>query len=106
MSPDHHHITDPHTGRGSLHPHGSMEPHGAQLQEVPLLEIDHVTSGYETGPVIQDVSIKIWRGQFVAVVGPNGGGKTTLLRTILGTSRRTGGKVALMGQPATAGSLW
>ena len=30
--------------------------------------------------VIQDVSIKIWPGQFVAVVGPNGGGKTTLLR--------------------------
>ena len=59
MSPDHHHVTDPNTGRGSLHPHGSMEPHGAHLQEVPLLEIDHVTSGYENGPVIQDVSIKI-----------------------------------------------
>jgi len=45
MSPGHHHVTDPNTGRGSLHPHGSMEPHGAHLQEVPLLEIDHVTSG-------------------------------------------------------------
>jgi len=105
MSPDHHHVTDPNTGRGSLHPHGSMEPHGAHLQEVPLLEIDHVTSGYENGPVIQDVSIKIRHGQFVAVVGPNGGGKTTLLRTILGTIRPTGGKVVLRGQPVTAGSL-
>ncbi|MCH6545109.1 MAG: metal ABC transporter ATP-binding protein, partial [Deltaproteobacteria bacterium] len=65
----------------------------------------HVTSGYENGPVIQDVSIKIWPGQFVALVGPNGGGKTTLLRTILGTIRPTVGKVALRGQPITAGSL-
>ena len=105
MSSDHHHVTDPNTGRGSLHPHGSMEPHVPHLQEVPLLEIDHVTSGYENGPVIQDVSIKIWPGQFVALVGPNGGGKTTLLRTILGTIRPTVGKVALRGQPITAGSL-
>ncbi len=105
MSPDHHRVTGPNTGRGTLHPHGSMEPHGAHLQEVPLLEIDHVTSGYENGPVLQDVSIKIWPGQFVAVVGPNGGGKTTLLRTILGTIRPTVGKVALRGLPITVGSL-
>ncbi len=105
MSPDHHHAADPKTGRGSLHPHRSMEPHVAHRQEVPLLEIDHVTSGYENGPVLQDVSLKIGSGQFVAVVGPNGGGKTTLLRTILGTIRPTMGKVALRGQPITEGSL-
>jgi zinc/manganese transport system ATP-binding protein/zinc transport system ATP-binding protein len=82
-----------------------MEPHEPQLQEVPLLEIDHVASGYENGLVLQDVSVKIWSGQFVAVVGPNGGGKTTLLRTILGTIRPTTGKVALRGQRITEGSL-
>ncbi len=105
MSPDHYHATDPKTGRGSLHPHGAMEPHEPQLQEVPLLEIDHITSGYENGQVLQDVSVKISSGQFVAVVGPNGGGKTTLLRTILGAIRPTMGKVALRGQPITEGSL-
>ncbi len=105
MSPDHHHAADPKTGRGSLHPHGAMEPHEPQLQEVPLLEIDHITSGYENAQVLQDVSVKISSGQFVAVVGPNGGGKTTLLRTILGAIRPTMGKVALRGQPITEGSL-
>ena len=105
MSPDHYHATDPKTGRGSLHPHGAMETHEPQLQEVPLLEIDHITSGYENGQVLQDVSVKISSGQFVAVVGPNGGGKTTLLRTILGAIRPTMGKVALRGQPITEGSL-
>ncbi len=105
MSPDHHHATDPKTGRGSLHPHGAMEPHEPQLQEDPLLEIDHITSGYENGPVLQDVSVKIWSGQFVAVVGPNGGGKTTLLKTILGAIRPTIGKVTLRGRPITEGSL-
>lgn len=105
MSPDHH-VTHPNTGRGSLHPHGSLEqPHVAHHEELPLLKIDHVTVGYENGPVLQDVSIKIWPGQFVAVVGPNGGGKTTLLRTILGTNRPTAGEVALRGQPITSESL-
>jgi len=105
MSPDHHHAADPKTGRGNLHPHGAMEPHELQLQKIPLLEIDHITSGYENGQVLQDVSLKISSGQFVAVVGPNGGGKTTLLRTILGAIRPTMGKVALRGQTVTEGSL-
>ena len=105
MSPDHHHAADPKTGRGSLHPHGAMEPHELELQEIPLLEIDHITSGYENGQVLQDVSLKISSGQFVAVVGPNGGGKTTLLRTILGAIRPTMGKVALRGQTVMEGSL-
>ena len=106
MSPDNYHATDPNKVRGSLHPHGSMEPpHVSHFEETPLLQIDHVTSGYENGPIIQDISIKIWPGQFVAVVGPNGGGKTTLLKTILGTLRSTAGEVVFRGQPITAGSL-
>lgn len=83
---------------GSLHPHGAAEPPESRIPGVPVVELSSVSSGYNNNPAIQDISLKIWPGQFVAVVGPNGGGKTTLLRTILGIIRPIQGKVAVRGQ--------
>jgi zinc transport system ATP-binding protein len=60
----------------------------AAKSEAPLIEVDHVTFGYEGGvaarPVLEDVSLAVHRGDFLAILGPNGGGKTTLLKLILG----------------------
>ena len=102
MSTDHSlHKSD----HGSLHPHGIEEPPDSQQVVTPLLEISNLSSGYGSGTAIQGVSLKIWPGQFVAVVGPNGGGKTTLLRTILGTVPPLTGKVALRGKQVTGSAL-
>ena len=49
-----------------------------------LIEIEHVTYGYEKRPVLEDVSLRIAPQDFILVIGPNGGGKTTLLKLILG----------------------
>jgi zinc transport system ATP-binding protein len=49
-----------------------------------LIEIEHVTYGYEDRPVLEDVSLAIAPQDFILVIGPNGGGKTTLLKLILG----------------------
>jgi zinc/manganese transport system ATP-binding protein/zinc transport system ATP-binding protein len=54
---------------------------------------------------LENVSLKIWPGQFMALVGPNGGGKTTLLRTILGMVPASSGKVLLRGRPLTRSAL-
>ena len=97
MSSGNFHYNKPHEVRGSLHPHGANEPPESHPSNIPVVEFSNVTSGYGDSPVIQDVSIKIWPGQFVAVVGPNGGGKTTLLRTILGILRPSAGGVSLRG---------
>jgi zinc transport system ATP-binding protein len=51
-------------------------------------------------PVLADVDLTIEPGQFVAIAGPNGGGKTTLLRLILGIERPTAGQALLFGEPA------
>lgn len=90
---------------GSLHPHGIEEPPVSSVSGVPLVELSNVSSSYGATPALQDVSLKIWPGQFMAIIGPNGGGKTTLLRTILGTIQVQQGKVLLRGAPLQNSSL-
>jgi zinc transport system ATP-binding protein len=51
-------------------------------------------------PVLRAVDLDIPAGQFVAIAGPNGGGKTTLVRLALGLERPTAGEALLFGQPA------
>lgn len=94
-----------HGESGSLHPHGAAEPPASPRSNIPVVELSHVTSDYGNSPAIQDVSLKLWQGQFVAVVGPNGGGKTTLLRTILGMLRPSEGKVRLRGMELEGAAL-
>jgi zinc transport system ATP-binding protein len=62
---------------------------------MPLaLRLDHVSFSYEPGvPVLRDVDLVVERGEFVAIAGPNGGGKTTLLRLVLRLEQPTSGRV-------------
>ncbi len=64
---------------------------------MPLaIRLNHVSFAYGHGPlVLRDVSFEISRGEFVAIAGPNGGGKTTLLRLILGLEEPIAGRVEL-----------
>ena len=50
----------------------------------PLLTLNHITGGYGTKVVLKDVSLEIGEKDFIIIEGPNGGGKTTLLKTIAG----------------------
>ncbi|NIO10823.1 MAG: ATP-binding cassette domain-containing protein [Deltaproteobacteria bacterium] len=86
---------------GSLHPHGAAGTSEWRDTGEPLVELDHVTSGYRATLGIEEISLRIWPGQFLAVVGPNGGGKTTLLRTILGRVQPTQGRVDFRGAPVS-----
>jgi zinc transport system ATP-binding protein len=47
-------------------------------------------------PVLRDVDLEVQRGEFVAIAGPNGGGKTTLVRLVVGLEQPTSGRVELM----------
>ena len=65
------------------------------------VELRDVSFGYRPGQrVLEDVSVRVGEGEFVAVAGPNGGGKTTLVRLILGLERPTSGETLLFGEPA------
>ena len=71
---------------------------------MPLaVELEHVAFRYERGElVLRDVDLAVAPGEFVAIAGPNGGGKTTLLRLMLGLERPTSGRVELYGEPAAS----
>jgi len=62
---------------------------------MPLaLRLENVSFSYGNGPlVLRDVDLTIERGEFVAIAGPNGGGKTTLLRLVLGLQQPSSGRV-------------
>lgn len=60
---------------------------------VPLIEIRHLTVGYEENIILSDVSLTIHDKDFIGVIGPNGGGKTTLLKAILGLLQPFRGEV-------------
>jgi ABC-type Mn2+/Zn2+ transport system ATPase subunit len=68
---------------------------------VILASTHELAAGYGRGPAIEDVSFEVESGQRVALLGPNGGGKTTLLRVLLGELRPMRGTVELEGRAAT-----
>jgi zinc/manganese transport system ATP-binding protein/zinc transport system ATP-binding protein len=101
MNPHDHRPGDPR----SLHPSGIEERSWHRAAGVALVELAQVSSKYGDTAALQSVSLKIWPGQFMAIVGPNGGGKTTLLRTILGMVPVTSGHVFVRGQSLSRSSL-
>jgi zinc transport system ATP-binding protein len=67
------------------------------------VQLDDLSFRYERGElVLTDVTLGVSPGEFVAIAGPNGGGKTTLLRIALGLERPTSGRALLYGEPAVS----
>jgi branched-chain amino acid transport system ATP-binding protein len=67
-----------------------------------LLSIDALRAGYGQAVVLPGLSLSLAEGQVLALLGRNGTGKTTLINSIVGVTRRFSGKLALAGQDITA----
>ena len=67
---------------------------------IPAIEIRNLSAGYRTGqPVLKNINLTVLRNDFIAIIGPNGGGKTTLLKVILGLIKPWSGMVDVFGHP-------
>jgi len=70
-------------------------------EEDYIIEVEHVTKAFDKKVVLNEVSLKIKRGEFVTILGPSGCGKTTLLRMIAGFETPTAGSIKLNGDNIT-----
>ncbi len=66
-----------------------------------MLQLRNVSAGYGRTPVLHDITADVAEGELVALLGRNGVGKTTLLRTITGEIAATGGEIHISGRSVT-----
>ncbi|GAI41361.1 unnamed protein product, partial [marine sediment metagenome] len=63
-----------------------------------IVDLKNIFFYYGETPVLEDISFSIKKNDFLAIIGPNGGGKTTLLKIILGLSKPDRGTVKVFGK--------
>ena len=68
-----------------------------------VITLRHVWAGYGTTPVLEDINLVVNELDFIGLIGPNGGGKTTLLKVLLGLISPERGEVKIMGRSVLQG---
>lgn len=68
----------------------------------PILHLSGITKDFGDGPVLNNLHLDVYPGEFLTLLGPSGCGKTTTLRIIAGLEQPTSGKVFLEGKDVTA----
>lgn len=71
-----------------------------------ILLVENVSFSFNGLEIIQDVSFAISPGDFVALIGPNGSGKTSLIRIILGILKPSTGRIVLLGEELSQFTQW
>src|SRR5512143_2243027 len=74
-----------------------MYPHDHHEHEQPILDVQHISVGYNGRRALEDITFHLHEGERVAVVGPNGAGKSTLFKVIAGVLAPTSGEVNIFG---------
>lgn len=72
----------------------------------PIFEVKNLSFQANGQKILEHISFAILPGDYCAIIGPNGGGKTTLIRLLLGLEKPTKGEVKLFGQPLNRFKRW
>jgi zinc transport system ATP-binding protein len=72
-------------------------------QGQPVVAIDNLWASYNNEPVLKEINLTLEKDDFLGLIGPNGGGKTTLLKVILGLLKPDRGSVKVMGKDPQKG---
>lgn len=66
------------------------------MNKTPIIQIRNVDVAYSDNIVLRDINLTVYKHDFLGVIGPNGGGKTTLVRTILGLEKLVKGCITFL----------
>jgi len=66
--------------------------------KVPIFDVKNLTFKVRGQTILSNISFEIFEGEYIAIIGPNGGGKTTLIRMLLGLETPTTGEIKLFGK--------
>ncbi len=69
----------------------------------PVITVENLWAGYGTTSVLENINLRVESHDFVGLIGPNGGGKTTLLKVLLGLIKPQRGKVKILGRSVEQG---
>lgn len=67
----------------------------------PIIEVKNLNFSYNNLPVLENISFAVATGDYVGIIGPNGGGKTTLLKMLVGLLKPDSGSLTLFGKDIT-----
>lgn len=81
------------------------EGQGVRLSGVRLLSLRDVAAAYDNKTVLHDVNLDVYNNDFLGIIGPNGGGKTTLIKVILGLLKPTAGTIQFFQNEKPVNSL-
>jgi len=73
---------------------------------VPIFDVKGLDFNVRGQNILSNVSLEIFNGEYIAIIGPNGGGKTTLIRMLLGLDKPTKGKIKLFGKKISNFKEW
>ncbi len=73
------------------------------VKEEIAIELKNISAGYDNDIVIENINCNIYDGDFFGIIGPNGGGKSTLLKIILGLLNPFKGSIKVYGKPPKIG---
>ncbi|MFH1761745.1 MAG: metal ABC transporter ATP-binding protein [bacterium] len=75
------------------------------METPPVIEIDNLNFAYNQSTVLQDINLSVRRNELLCMVGPNGGGKTTLLKLILGLLKPDNGNIRVFNKSPRQAAL-
>ena len=73
---------------------------------VPIFDVKNLNFSVRGQDILSSISLEIFNGEYVAIIGPNGGGKTTLIRLLLGLDNPTTGDIKLYGKKLANFKKW
>lgn len=74
--------------------------------KIPIFDVKNLSYSVRGQDVLSNISFEVFNAEYIAVIGPNGGGKTTLIRILLGLDKPTCGEIRLFGKKLKDFNAW